>query len=536
MSETQTNDQLNSLSKQVEDLNQKVDSLNAKMEKNAADSAALIAQTQTLVNTTNANKSAEIMRQTVASPTGIIAKEASNYVIKTLEKNQKSKTTQWMATRGRTVVEQAIESYITQKLPQVNWYGTSVTGTQTQDKYHVKSHTNFPVEINTGVPFVGKVTIARVGLEVECDVNNKNNETSNFQCRISSENPGKDLFDSIQEDLTGLLKPHKIIWSIVRPIGLTWISFIRFMKKETNFSIPFIILLIFTIFIYPRIFPAAQIWNNVLHYQTPYFGLFGIRPINILWGIINGIIWGAFIWLAIRFKFFPGLGKAISYMVNTIFPAIKRFFMNPYRRWGTVIVVLAAIVVIILWRIGVFEPPPPLQLSSLNIPNGRAATEYQYNLKVEGGKSPYVTTIENSTLPSGIAFDPVNVKLSGIPTEAGNYVLKMVIKDSSKTAKTVSQEIKLNIAQANSVFIVNTSLPVAKIGSAYSTKIQTSGGSGTLRWGIISGQLPPGIKMDTSGTFTGTPLNRGSFTFIVTVGDSSPTLNVFNQTYTITVK
>ena len=531
-----TNDQLNSLSKQVEDLNQKMDTMNAKMEKNASDSAALVAQTQTLVNATNANKSLEIMRQTVASPTGIIAKEASNYVIKTLEKNQKSKTSQWMATRGRSVVERAIESYITQQLPQVNWYGTNVTGTQTQEKYHVKSHTNFPVDINTGVPFVGKVTIARVGLEVECDVNNKTNETSNFKCRISSENPGKDLFESIQEDLTGLLKPHKTLWAIVRPIGLAFFGFIRFMKKETNFSIPFLILFIFTVFIYARIFPAAQLWNNVLGYKTPVFGLFGIRPINILWGIVNGIIWGAFIWIAIRFKLFPGLGKVISFIANKVFPAMKRFFMNPYYRWGTVFVVLVAIVIIILWKVGVFEPPPPLQFSNLNIPNGRAANDYQYSFIIEGGKSPYVTTVDNTTVPAGMAYDPVNVKLSGIPVTPGSYVLKMVIQDASKTPKIVNQEIKINIAKPNTVFIVNTVLPAATIGKAYSAQIQTSGGSGTLRWGFVSGQFPPGIKMDTSGTLSGVPLNKGTFTFTVTVDDSSPTINAFNQTYTLIVK
>jgi hypothetical protein len=537
MPEPQPNsEQIASLSKQVEDLNAKVSSMNDKMEKNANDTAALLTQTKAVLNVTNTTRSQEIMRQTISSPTGLIAKEATNYILKALQKNQKSKTQQWMVTSGRTVVEKAIEAFIMQKLPQVNWYGTNAVGTETQDSYHIKTHTNFPVEINTGVPFIGRVALARVGLDVECDVNPKTNQTSNVVCHISSEDPNKGLFASIKDDFVTLVKPHKTLWAILRPFGLAIGWLWRFMRKETNFSIPFLIFFLITMFIYARIFPAAQIWNNLLHYKTPFWGLFGIRPINILWGIVNGMLWGTFIWLALRFKLLPGLGKVISFIVNKVFPAIRRWFMNPYKRWGTVGFLVAAIAVFILWKVGVFEPPPPLAFSDISIPNGRMSTQYQYTFKVQGGKAPYVTTLDGFTIPYGLVFDPLTGNLSGTPGIPGNYNLKFEIKDSSKTPNVTIQEVKMSIAPANSLVILNTKLVDAKLGKAYTAQILTMGGTPPLRWGFVSGTLPPGITMNTSGVLSGIPLKKGPYVFTVTVGDSSGTANYFNQLYTLTVK
>jgi hypothetical protein len=529
-------EQIAALSNQVENLNHKIDELDNKMAKNADDTAALLAQTKAVLTTTNATRSQEIMRQTIASPTGLIAKEATNYVLKALQKNQKSKTQQWMVTSGRTVVEKTVEAFITQKLPQVNWYGTSAVGTETQDNYHIKTHTNFPVEINTGVPFIGKLALTRIGLDVECDVNPKTNQTSNMICHLSSEDPNRGLWQSVKEDFVALVKPHKTWWAILRPIGLTIGWLWRFMKKETNFSIPFLILFVLTLLVYPRIFPAAQIWNNLLHFQTPYWGLFGVRPINILWGIINGILWGAFIWIIIRFKLLPGIGKVIHFLVHKVFPAIRRWFMNPYKRWGTVAVVVIGIVFIILWRVGVFEPPPPLAFSDVNLPNGRVATEYQSTLTVQGGKAPYTTVLDYSTAPGGLVFDPLTGNLSGIPDIAGDYSLKFKIRDSSKKTQVTDQEVKLKISGANSIIIVNTELAGARLGKAYSTQIATLGGVAPIRWGITSGTLPPGIIFDATGKLSGTPLKKGDYVFTITVGDSSPTVNSFYQTYTLSIK
>jgi TolA-binding protein len=79
-------EQVVQLSSQVNELNQKIDKLNAKLEKSEATNSTILEQQKQMLNATNNSRSQEIMRQTVSNPTGLIAKEATNYIIRTLEK------------------------------------------------------------------------------------------------------------------------------------------------------------------------------------------------------------------------------------------------------------------------------------------------------------------------------------------------------------------------------------------------------------------------------------------------------------------
>ncbi len=58
----------------------------------------------------------------------------------------------------------------------------------------------------------------------------------------------------------------------------------------------------------------------------------------------------------------------------------------------------------------------------------------------------------------------------------------------------------------------------AEVTVPFDTTLQPSGGSGTYTWSLISGHLPRGLRF-ASGTFTGTPRTRGSYSFVVALGD-----------------
>jgi hypothetical protein len=54
----------------------------------------------------------------------------------------------------------------------------------------------------------------------------------------------------------------------------------------------------------------------------------------------------------------------------------------------------------------------------------------------------------------------------------------------------------------------------ATIGTAYSSALSVSGGTGPYTYSIISGSLPPGITLNTStGAISGTPTTAGTYTF-----------------------
>ena len=66
-------------------------------------------------------------------------------------------------------------------------------------------------------------------------------------------------------------------------------------------------------------------------------------------------------------------------------------------------------------------------------------------------------------------------------------------------------------------------LPAAKAGEAYEFTIKTEGGLPPFSWGVIDGNLPPGIALLPSGTLGGTPTvpRARAYEFTLKVSDSS---------------
>ena len=67
-------------------------------------------------------------------------------------------------------------------------------------------------------------------------------------------------------------------------------------------------------------------------------------------------------------------------------------------------------------------------------------------------------------------------------------------------------------------------LPSGAVGGPYSTTLNGFGGFSPTSWSVSSGALPTGLTLDSSsGTISGTPTQAGTFNFVVTLTDSSPT-------------
>ena len=85
--------------------------------------------------------------------------------------------------------------------------------------------------------------------------------------------------------------------------------------------------------------------------------------------------------------------------------------------------------------------------------------------------------------------------------------------------------------------ITTTSLPAGHLHKSYSATIQATGGVSPYSWTITSGALPPGLTLaastSTTDTISGTPTRIGTFSFTVTVADSSST--TFSKPFSITI-
>lgn len=84
--------------------------------------------------------------------------------------------------------------------------------------------------------------------------------------------------------------------------------------------------------------------------------------------------------------------------------------------------------------------------------------------------------------------------------------------------------------------VSSTSLPTAIISKTYSATLTATGGEAPYTWAIVSGTLPAGISMNSSGVFSGMAPTTSTATITVQVTDSQkPTKAVATQSLTLTV-
>jgi hypothetical protein len=70
--------------------------------------------------------------------------------------------------------------------------------------------------------------------------------------------------------------------------------------------------------------------------------------------------------------------------------------------------------------------------------------------------------------------------------------------------------------------ITTESLAVAIKGSSYSQQLSVVGGTPPYSWSLVAGALPPGLTLNSStGLISGTPSQKGTFSFAVSVRDQS---------------
>ncbi|MEQ1352591.1 MAG: putative Ig domain-containing protein [Candidatus Acidiferrum sp.] len=142
---------------------------------------------------------------------------------------------------------------------------------------------------------------------------------------------------------------------------------------------------------------------------------------------------------------------------------------------------------------------------------------YSDSFTAINGKTPYTWSI-TGTMPGGLTLNASTGKVSGTPTDFGQFFYTVTVTDSSSPVQTDSvAENILNIAQQ--LQVVNDLSP-AYIGESYNGFFLVGGGSYPYKLTVVSGNLPPGLTMQNNGQVFGTPTMLGSFSFVVQATDS----------------
>ncbi|RKY19238.1 MAG: hypothetical protein DRP63_00955, partial [Planctomycetota bacterium] len=177
-----------------------------------------------------------------------------------------------------------------------------------------------------------------------------------------------------------------------------------------------------------------------------------------------------------------------------------------------------------------------LNFTTTSLPDGTVGSIYSASLNASGGSPPYSFSLSSGQLPDGLNLASDGT-ISGIPTQSGTYNFAVTVTDSTGAQTTANFSITISPA-LSSLTITTQSLPNATENQSYTAFIKATGGSTPFFWSITSGTLPTGLNASQVGDsvrISGTPTSAGSYTFTVSVTDSSNPYQTVSRDFTIRV-
>jgi hypothetical protein len=164
------------------------------------------------------------------------------------------------------------------------------------------------------------------------------------------------------------------------------------------------------------------------------------------------------------------------------------------------------------------------------LPGAQLQVGYSAALQGTGGTAPYTFALESGTPPPGIVFS--NGAFSGTPGQVGTYSFTVRVTDAVQRTATRSLSITV-AASSGTVFFTPTTLGNGSVGSPYSQILTGGGGTSPYTFAIVSGALPQGLVLTSTGAVVGTPLAVGGYSATVRVTDAQGVTGTANLSITV---
>ena len=178
---------------------------------------------------------------------------------------------------------------------------------------------------------------------------------------------------------------------------------------------------------------------------------------------------------------------------------------------------------------------PAMIIADSSMPLAAVGSDYDHTLTTVGASDPVNWSILNGDLPAGLSLDAVGGRLRGTPTIHGTSHFTIKAEDAVQSAtKTFSIQVNRQLLIAASSLALKSGVS----GVAYSDTLTASGGELPYSWSVLSGSLPSGLSLSTSGIVSGVPSigEAGSSEFVVGVlssdgqtANGSTVLEVFDE-------
>ncbi len=169
--------------------------------------------------------------------------------------------------------------------------------------------------------------------------------------------------------------------------------------------------------------------------------------------------------------------------------------------------------------------------TSPNLANGTGRMQFSHVLGVNGGVGPYIWTLSN--LPSGLAFNPANLTISGIPMTTGSPTVTVSVCDSADMPATITQTLTFSLVDLN-FLIAATGNAAGTRRNFFSHPLSATGGIPPYTYTFSS--LPNGLGFDpASKSIIGIPMVFGAFGVTVSVMDSADAPATVTQTLSLSI-
>lgn len=154
---------------------------------------------------------------------------------------------------------------------------------------------------------------------------------------------------------------------------------------------------------------------------------------------------------------------------------------------------------------------------------------YAGSVSVSGGMGPYVFTIVGGTLPQGLTLN-ADRTITGTPVSQGSNSFTVQATDANGFIGTFDVTLVIGAPPAS---IELDGLTSPRENQPYDHYVVAVGGAAPYDFEVTSGNLPPGLTLDTDGRLYGTPTVAGDYTFTITATDANDATG--SETYALTV-
>jgi protocatechuate 3,4-dioxygenase beta subunit len=173
---------------------------------------------------------------------------------------------------------------------------------------------------------------------------------------------------------------------------------------------------------------------------------------------------------------------------------------------------------------------PTLSIGPVPLPSAVQYASYSQTLAVGGGTAPYTWSLASGVLPTGMTLSAGGV-LSGAPTSLGSSTFVVRATDADGCSSTQSYTFTVDYPP---ISILPPTLPDATRLVPYFQQITASGGTAPYTYSKLTGNLPSGITISSTGVISGsTTAAPGAYSFTVQALDANGAPGT--QPYTITV-